>query len=346
MRFYFLNRDFHLSPTLIIVTPVYEDNEAASQLFKALSTELGTNVYVVAVDDGSVRNPVSPQALVDADISGAVLRLKRNVGHQRAIATGLGYVAAHHPKCPCVVMDSDGEDMPESIPTLTQILQNDDIEIAVAQRQKRRENLTFRMFYAVYKQFFWVLTGKRINFGNFMALKPISVRRLVAMPELPTHIAGTALLSKLRVGFQSIDRGRRYAGKSRMSFSGLILHGFRALMVFSEDVQLRVGLFCAVLAGFSVMGIVAAIILKAIGFATPGWFSIVLGVLVLTLLQTATLSLMTLLISGSARFSNMPMPDYAFLIDEVLLTGPLSPPAGEDISSERPSLDIRRGAAE
>jgi polyisoprenyl-phosphate glycosyltransferase len=51
-------------------------------------------------------------------LSGVVIKLKRNVGHQRAIAIGLNYVADHHPDIACtVVMDSDGEDTPSIYPT-------------------------------------------------------------------------------------------------------------------------------------------------------------------------------------------------------------------------------------
>ena len=38
---------------LIILMPVYEDNEAASILFKELKEELGDDFFLVVVDDGS-----------------------------------------------------------------------------------------------------------------------------------------------------------------------------------------------------------------------------------------------------------------------------------------------------
>jgi hypothetical protein len=47
--------------TLYIVTPVYEDNEASTRLFLELATAFNdkrNNVCIVAVDDGSVCQPV------------------------------------------------------------------------------------------------------------------------------------------------------------------------------------------------------------------------------------------------------------------------------------------------
>jgi glycosyltransferase involved in cell wall biosynthesis len=99
-----------------VVMPVYEDQEASTRLFRELFAEYGTRAYVVAVDDGSINQPVQIEALQSAGVKGVVITLKRNVGHQRAIAIGLNYVAEHFPDMPCtIVMDSDGEDTPQSI---------------------------------------------------------------------------------------------------------------------------------------------------------------------------------------------------------------------------------------
>jgi len=256
----------------------------------------------VAVDDGSVKQPLDIRSLEQSGVEGVVLKLRRNVGHQRAIAIGLGYVSEHiQPGQNVVVMDSDGEDMPATIISLLEQLKADDVDLVVAQRKSRVETFRFKAFYAVYKLFFSMMTGRSISFGNFMALKAASVKRLVAMQELSIHVAGAVLASKLRTAVCPLDRGERYAGQSKMNFVGLVLHGFKGLMVFAEDVLVRVGIACAVIAAFSVMGAVAAIILKLLGFSTPGWFSVALGILVLMLLQTGALALMTLMLTGVIR---------------------------------------------
>lgn len=287
---------------LIIVTPIYEDVEASGRLFKELAAEFKHDVFVVAVDDGSVKQPVEISSLENAGIDGVILKLRRNVGHQRAIAIGLGYASEiMQPAQRIVVMDSDGEDLPSTIPNLLQALSAEDVDVVVAQRKSRVETLKFKAFYQVYKRFFGLMTGREISFGNFMALKPDAVKRLVAMQELSIHVAGAVLASKLRTGKCSLDRGPRYAGQSKMNFVGLALHGFKGLMVFAEDVLVRVGIACALIAGLSVVGALAAVLLKLMGFSTPGWFSVALGILVLMLLQTGALALMTLMLTGVVR---------------------------------------------
>lgn len=311
-----------LGRSTVIVTPVFEDREASGRLFTELATALGTAIYIVAVDDGSVREPLDVASIETAGLEGVVITLKRNVGHQRAIAIGLSYVAQHLAgRDRVIVMDSDGEDLPSSIPQLMQSLERENIDVVVAERKSRVESRKFRAFYTVYKWLFRLLSGQAISFGNFMALKPAALTRLTAMQELWIHVAACVLISKLRVEKCALDRGPRYAGHSKMNFVGLALHGFRGLMIFAEDVLVRVGMVCALIAVLSIVGGAAAIVLKILSFATPGWFSVALGILLLVFLQTGTLTLMTLMLTGVVKGSMVASVDYNSFIARVNLTG-------------------------
>jgi GT2 family glycosyltransferase len=288
--------------SLIVVTPVYEDVEASGRLFTELAQEFKQNVFVIAVDDGSVNQHLPIASLEQAGVKGVVIKLRRNVGHQRAIAIGLGYASEHvKPDQQIVVMDSDGEDLPSTINALLKKLESENVDVVVAQRKSRVESLQFKIFYLIYKRFFSLMTGRAISFGNFMAMKSHAAQRLVVMQELSIHVAGAVLASKLRSATCSLDRGPRYAGQSKMNFVGLVLHGFKGLMVFAEDVLVRVGIACAAIAGFAILGTATAVVLKLLGYSTPGWFSIALGILVLMFLQTGALALMTLMLTGVVR---------------------------------------------
>ena len=307
----------------VVVMPIYEDQEASSRLFQELYSEYGTSVYVVVVDDGSVRQPVGVDALEAYGLAGVVITLKRNVGHQRAIAIGINYVAEHLKDIEhTVVMDSDGEDTPASIRTLMAALRSQPVDVVVAERKSRVETLRFRAFYLVYKCLFALLTGRKISFGNFMALKPNAICRLAVLPEIWTHVASAVLTSKLRIDTLPIDRGPRYSGKSKMNFVGLVLHGFRGLMVFAEDVLVRVGIVCALIATTTVLGGLTAIALKLAGFATPGWFSVAMGILFLTFLQTGALTLMTLMLTGVVRSGAATQIDYRGFVASISHASP------------------------
>jgi glycosyltransferase involved in cell wall biosynthesis len=289
----------HATSDLIIVTPVHEDAEASSRLFQELAAELDKDVFLVVVDDGSVRQPLDAGSLEAAGLNGVILKLRRNVGHQRAIAIGLGYVAETIGSYQrVVVMDSDGEDLPSTIADLLKPLESEQVDVVVAKRTRRVQTLRFKIFYWIYRQIFRMMTGREISFGNFMALKPVAVNRLVAMQELSIHVAGSVIASRLRTVARPLHRGPRYASQSKMNFVSLALHGFKALMVFAEDVLVRVGIACALIACLSVFCAVVAIGLKSAGIATPGWFSVAFGILVLMFLQTGALALITLMLTG------------------------------------------------
>jgi len=305
--------------SVVVLTPVFEDVAVFQILLRELQAAVPSGLYVVAVDDGSVVHPLTIQTHQQAGVAGAVVTLKRNIGNQRAISVGLRSVTEHiRPGQNLIIMDSDGEDVPADLQTLLAALESAGLDVAVAKRASRAEGLVFRSFYFFYKLLFRALTGRPIAFGNFMAMRDSAARRLGCMPELDLHLAATVLASKLRVGQCVLDRGARYAGQSKMNFVSLTLHGFRALMVFTEDVLVRVSLSCVLIATLSVLLAFIAVGLKLTGYSSPGWFSVALGVLVLIFLQTGTISLMTLLLTGVSRGKLAVDPaDHVLLVERI-----------------------------
>lgn len=282
---------------LVIVTPVFEDTESFYQLAQKIEDIYQDKVALVAVEDGSLHHVIDINQCPKI-MSIYVLRLKRNVGHQKAIAIGLNYLQDKIlDSTKVVVMDSDGEDRPETINELTELLDQEKVDITVSVRKSRVESFKFKLFYQVYRLIFKLLTGHNIRFGNFMAMKLGSIKRLLNYTELSTHVAGTVILSKCRINFVSIDRGARYAGESKMNFAGLVLHGLRALMIFADFVLVRLGLASLFVIGILAIVIFSTIFLKSIGMATPGWFSIALGMLILLLIQISAFVLMFLMTS-------------------------------------------------
>ena len=293
-----------------VVTPVFEDQESFAELCRRLAAlergESGLRLYLIAVDDGSLAAPPKLDSLTGAGLSGEILHLARNVGHQTAIAIGLARAAQIGNLDGCVVMDSDGEDRPESIPELLRALSPASVDVAVAERARRYETLTFRTFYSLYRFLFSLLTGQRLRFGNFMALSPIALQRLSGMHETATHVAGATVKARLRRAELPIDRGQRYAGKSKMNFAALVLHGMRAVMVFSDLVLTRMALALGMLLAVVIAVLVTAFTAKFMGHATPGWVTTVTGFALMLFLQTALFTMITLIVSSLGRVDTPP----------------------------------------
>lgn len=307
----------------IIITPVYEDRPAFLIFLKELFEKRGAEFTLVAVDDGSLDYPIDSMDFPSGSQKSYILRLRRNVGHQRAISVGLAFVMTNfsHTRS-IVIIDSDGEDSPVSVQLLLSELADPNVDIVVAERAGRVESWQFKLFYQTYKVLFKGLTGRVVSFGNFMAMRPNAGERLSSMAETPIHLAASVLASRLRVHRVAIQRSARYAGRSKMNFVGLVLHGFRGMMVFAEDVLVRVGILCGLVAVISLLMIISAVALKVAGVATPGWFSVALGLLVVILIQTGTLVVLTLLMTGSLRAGQRdPTDQNLALIKEVVYIG-------------------------
>jgi glycosyltransferase involved in cell wall biosynthesis len=150
----------------------------------------GIQANVLVVDDASTTaQPYedivlqSPRATREID----VLQLRRNLGHQRAIAVGLAYVEANANCRAVVVMDGDGEDEPEDVQKLIERCSQEGYEkLVFAKRIKRSESWFFKLFYLAYRLFYRLLTGYEIRVGNFSVIPHEVLYRIVGVSEIET----------------------------------------------------------------------------------------------------------------------------------------------------------------
>jgi polyisoprenyl-phosphate glycosyltransferase len=311
---------------IMIVMPVFEDWDSAALLCAAideclaLSPEIAANVLVV--DDGSNRPApgIFPGYVPKAMRAIRLLRLRRNLGHQRAIAVALAYVQQKLPADAIVVMDADGEDRPEDIARLIEALEASPTPVAVfAERGRRIENLSFKLFYLCYRFMHWLLTGRKIKFGNFSVLPRQHLDSLVAYPELWNHYAAALIRSRLPYTTIRADRGERLRGKSKMSFVSLVIHGLSALFASYEIVSTRM------LVGTVLMALVFCVLLVVVvgvklltNLAIPGWATFTSGLLFILVAQSAA-TLLTITFSVMMNRNTLgflPIRDYEYFVSE------------------------------
>jgi glycosyltransferase involved in cell wall biosynthesis len=282
-----------------IIVPVYNDWSSLQKLAEGLASAAPVRPRLIVVDDGSSQAGPDLAALARAGLAGEVLRLRRNSGHQSAIASGLCHAVAENAEGAIVVMDGDGEDRPEDVRRLLAALENGEAvngAIAVAERARRHAPLGFRLFYRLYGATFRALTGKHLGFGNFCAMSPAAARRLTRMPELNLHLAATILRSGLALRRLPIDRGPRYDGRSKMSFVDLTSHGLRSIAVFGETVLTRIVIAAFLLAALGALILAIVLAVKLMGFASPGWTTTVAGFTLIVVAQVAMTGLLGLFV--------------------------------------------------
>jgi polyisoprenyl-phosphate glycosyltransferase len=285
-----------MNQKLIILFPVYNDGPALDQILNELKVQFQNlseiSVEILIVDDGST------QSLAVKPVPGFtihILSLTRNLGHQKAIAIGLSFIKEKLNSDKVLVMDCDGEDRPEDARKLIQASQQDGGKIIFAQRKSRQEGQGFRFYYRIYKLTFYLLTGKKITFGNFMIMPTETLNKLVYYSEIWNHIPGGIMKSGLEYETIETHRGTRYDGISKMNFSSLMLHGFGAIAVFLDVIARRLLVVSIILIIFSILSIlIIAGIRSFTNLAIPGWASTLISSLLIVLLQSFLLSLFTI----------------------------------------------------
>lgn len=307
----------------VILIPVLNDWVSLGVLLSDLDRELAQrnrNLSVLVVDDSSVQ-PV-PANMISGPLTAItrvdVLRLTRNLGHQRAIAVGLSYIAAKRNHRAVVVMDSDGEDLPSDVPRLLDEMERlADSSVVFAKRIRRSNGPVFALFYWLYRMAHRVLTGIPVRVGNFSAAPMGSVQQLVVSSDLWNHYAAAVVHGRIPTAMIPTHRGRRYSGSSSMDFVALVGHGLSGMSVFADRIGVRLLIATASLVVALVSGLAVTAALRLLtGFAIPGWASVSFGVLSILLVQAAMLALVFIFMIEMSRAGSsfVPARDYEVFV--------------------------------
>jgi polyisoprenyl-phosphate glycosyltransferase len=314
--------------SLLVVMPLFNDWDACDHLLTALDdvfAQKSLTGTVVVVDDGSAVPMPSQfaQHSFRAVRRVDVLRLRRNLGHQRAICTALAYVdhtmASEYEAV--VLMDSDGEDDPRDVPRLLERFRQEKGEkIVFAERTERSESMLFRFCYMLFRILHWLLTAHGVHVGNFSMIPPARLRSLVVSPELWNHYAAAVRHCRLPQCAVPTVRGKRYAGEGRMNFVSLVIHGLSAISVFSDVVGVRLLLASMIVAIMTILGVGVVVALRFMtNLAIAGWATYTAGLLLVILLQAIVLSVIFsfIILAGRHGATFQPARDCGILIDRV-----------------------------
>lgn len=314
-----------MTPTYAICIPIYNDWESARLLVNQLHSSAQSQTHqfnVVLVDDGSSQDPpeLSSSFPPSPTVNVRIVRLRRNLGHQRAIVVGLAYI---HRCIPCqgvIVMDGDGEDRPEDVFKLIDCAEREQLTKAVfARRIKRTESLVFRIFYFLFRVVHFFLIGKKVEVGNFSCLPHAHLGRLMVVSETWNHYAAAVVKARFPRVLTPIARGHRLDGKSKMNFVSLVMHGLSAISVFSDEVIVRLLVILGSLLTLSGLATIGVLIIDLSG-SPMGWLLSDFVVLVTLLLASLFLTLVfaLLILHGRHQSSFIPLRDGELFILETI----------------------------
>jgi hypothetical protein len=267
--------------TLWIVCPVYFDVDSFLMLtarirdeFSRLDFDAPPRLRIVAIDDSGGQDPAVASLVDVADVT--VLPTPFNLGHQAALVFGLRRLASQmNDEDWVVTLDADGEDRPADLPrllrelTVPRAVSN---HVVLALRTKRVESLQFKVLYFFFKLLFRLLTGTVSRTGNFAAFHGRLAKQVLFHPYFDLSYASALLALNIPATFVPCERGRRYAGTSKMGISRLIMHGLRMLMPFVDRVATRALICFGAVFGIGLAGTVVVLLTELLtDFPTPRW---------------------------------------------------------------------------
>lgn len=311
------------SGRITVVMPFFDDAPACEKLLRRLDEVMnGITFDVLVVNDGSA----TPVSIGDAPTTFHSirhideLRLRRNMGHQRAIAVGLAQLESIGTGGVVVVMDSDGEDDPQDVPRLLdEYTRAGCREIVFAERVRRTEGPAFRTLYWCYRKMHHALTGHRVRVGNFSVLPAAALRGLVVVPELWNHFAAAIFVSRMRYRSVPCPRGRRFAGKSKMNLVSLVMHGLSGMSVFSDVVSVRI-LIATTLVVFAMGAGLLTMVVARLASRVPNALPVNLISMLFALVAASIMFLLILtflVLAQRKNASTLPARDFAFYVDRV-----------------------------
>ena len=311
---------------LVVLMPVRDDWESAAELIRRLDRSVSPdvcNMEIYVVDDASAQKYQASrfQQSFAAIRAIRVLRLRRNLGHQRAIAVGLAHIQKHSTCDAVLVMDADGEDTPEGVAALLHAyVKTPEAKAIFAKRIRRSESLLFRCSYHFYRGLHRVLTGISVRVGNFSILPSEYLNALVVMSELWNHYAAAVFRSKLPFTMIPIPRGARIAGTSRSNFVDLVFHGLSAISVFGDIVGVRLLIASLVGSFLAGLGIVSLVIIRIFtNWAISGWAAGATAVLAIIMIQLITIatSFTFFILSNRTNLGFVPLRDYSLFVEKL-----------------------------
>jgi glycosyltransferase involved in cell wall biosynthesis len=300
------------SNRIVLLIPVYDDWESVQILLPSIDRALASYpapVHVLLVDDGS-SVPASDyefEGLYEHIVQVDILHLKRNLGHQRAIAIALYHAHAHLSFRALLIMDGDGEDRAEDVPKLlAEFDRLSGARIVFAQRMKRLESVTFRVFYHLYRLAHLLLTGVAVRVGNFSVLPFGAVASLMVNSDLWNHYAASVFRSRIPYRLLPLPRGARLRGQSKMNFFSLLIHGLSAISVFGDVVSVR-------LLAVAGVGFLATLPLFLLVDAGTAWWALVI---IAWQALTAAILLVFRTVGSRSHMSFLPARDAHYFVQE------------------------------
>jgi len=266
---------------LSFVVPCHNEGENTELLYKRIgemSEKNKIDFELIFVDDSNDQTPLHILKMNQSDPRVKMIRLTRSYGQSVAIFAGLEASRGNA----VIVMDSDLEDPPESVPLFLEQWQ-EGFDVVVAERKRVNLSVSYRLFSNLYYYLSSKISQVEIprNVGEFRLLDRRVVDVLLKFPERVKFFRGLTLWPGFKIKILLVQREARTHGVTNYNFMRAASVAIDGLVSFSL-VPLRLIAFAGILmSGVSVLATLSYFVWKVASGETFefGWAS--MGLLML-----------------------------------------------------------------
>jgi dolichol-phosphate mannosyltransferase len=281
-------------PYFSVVLPVFNEegnlSELHARLTKVLTEDIARSYELIFVDDGSADGTFTRLTeLHTRDPHVRVLRFARNFGHHLAITAGIdaarGDVVA--------LMDSDLQDLPESLPLLHAKLE-EGYDVVRAVRQGKKHSLFKRVTSDLFNRLMnRLVAGFEIDTAVFRIARRPVIDAVKACREQARFILGLFSWVGFRQTSVEVPHGERHTGETKYSLFKMIRLAVNTITAFSR-MPLQVASYIGLLIALCSFGFGSWIIAKKVFLdtAVEGWSSLIVVILFLGGVQLLCLGIL------------------------------------------------------
>ena len=264
---------------LSVVISVYNEEQTIQICYNELKKELGSlniSYKIIFVNDGSSDASFSIlQNIAKQDNGVKVLNFSRNFGHESAMLAGLDHANSDAVVC----MDCDLQHPPECLKEMYTKFRSG-VDIIHMVRSERKDgaalmNLFSRLFYLIINKMARIKIEP--NASDFFLISKRVVNILTKdYRERTRFLRGLIQLIGFKSEKMEFVAPKRIAGKSKYSFSKLLVLSFSAVSVLSK-IPLRLGIFVGIVFGcFSLIVGAYSLIMYFIEQPVSGYTTIII----------------------------------------------------------------------
>lgn len=264
-------------PTLSIIVPMYNEEDALDGFFKRVQRVLQTvtpSYEIICVNDGSRDLTLARlRQVAERDERIKVVNLSRNFGKEVALSAGLDHAAGDA----VIPIDADLQDPPEVIPLMVAKWRAGAKLVLAKRRDRSTDGWLKRLTASGAYWLFSKLTHPQIpqNVGDFRLMDRAVVNAIKRLPERSRFMKGLFAWIGYEAETVEYDREARFAGETKWNYWKLWNFALDGITSFSS-LPLRVWSYLGFGVSLFAMGYLGFTIAKTMifGLDVPGYASL------------------------------------------------------------------------